>query len=175
MESFVPDTHFQVRELFQKFPLTEKHVGIEGSFVSFVHNNGRILVEIRLAQAFAQQNPVGHVFDYRLIARTIFETNSITNLQFNSMYELYRTNKKVLFVRPEPLTSDQTCTGTVFEQLKRDCGNNYLRVIPFVPTEWPFRRRLFWRPTWRRLDGAECIRSFPHSRTRPLANIESAV
>ncbi|KRX44449.1 hypothetical protein T05_629 [Trichinella murrelli] len=75
------DDQFQIptpgQHLFQQ---AEQHVGVQRSLVGFVHDHDAVVVEIRLAQTFAQQYPVCHVFEHRRRRRGIFETYSVADL-----------------------------------------------------------------------------------------------
>jgi hypothetical protein len=42
---------------------SEQDIGVEGSFVSLVHDDDAVVVEVRLAQRFSQQYSIGHVLD----------------------------------------------------------------------------------------------------------------
>ena len=42
---------------------SEEHVRVEGAFVSLVHDDAAVVVQVRLTQRFPQQDTVGHVLD----------------------------------------------------------------------------------------------------------------
>lgn len=58
----------------------EQHVRVQRALVRFVHDDGAVVVQIRLAERLTQQDPVRHVLDYRLLRRAVLKADGVTNL-----------------------------------------------------------------------------------------------
>lgn len=63
----------------------EQHVRVERAFVCFVHDDGAVVVQIRLAQRLSQQDPVRHVLNYRLLRRAVLKADGVTDLQGSAL------------------------------------------------------------------------------------------
>lgn len=63
----------------------EQHVRVERALVCFVHDDGAVVVQIRLAQRLSQQDPICHVFNYRLLRCAVLEADGVTDLQGSAL------------------------------------------------------------------------------------------
>lgn len=71
----------------------EQHVRVERAFMCFVHDDGAVVVQIRLAQRLSQQDPVCHVLNYCLLRRTVLKADGVTDLQGSALTHNSTTNQ----------------------------------------------------------------------------------
>ena len=65
----------------------KQDVGVEGPLVRFVHDHTRVRVQVLLRQTLSQQHPIRHELDQRLVARHILESNRVTDLDKNNVWQ----------------------------------------------------------------------------------------
>mmetsp|Transcript_4303 Transcript_4303/g.14281 ORF Transcript_4303/g.14281 Transcript_4303/m.14281 type:complete len:411 (+) Transcript_4303:1720-2952(+) len=58
----------------------QKHVRVQRPLVGLVHDDGRVRVEVRLAEGFTEKDAVGHVLDLRLVRGAILEANRVAHV-----------------------------------------------------------------------------------------------
>ena len=61
----------------------KEHVGVERALVGLVHDDGAVVIQVRLPQRLPQQDAVRHVLDHCLLGRAVLEADGIAHLQGN--------------------------------------------------------------------------------------------
>lgn len=72
----------------------EQHVGVQRALVCFVHDDGAVVVQIRLTQRLTQQDPISHVLNYGLLRSAVLEADGVTNLLGSERYKVRERKKK---------------------------------------------------------------------------------
>mmetsp|Transcript_3866 Transcript_3866/g.8122 ORF Transcript_3866/g.8122 Transcript_3866/m.8122 type:complete len:276 (-) Transcript_3866:430-1257(-) len=55
----------------------EEHVGVEAPLVGLVHDDRRVHVQVGIAEGFAEQDAVSHIFDHRMFPGEVFEPDGV--------------------------------------------------------------------------------------------------
>ena len=53
----------------------KQHISVQTSLMGFVHNNGRVHLELVVVQTFSKQDTISHVLDLCLVGGAILETD----------------------------------------------------------------------------------------------------
>lgn len=60
---------------------TKQHISIQGAFMSLVHNNSTVVVQVRLPQRLPEQDTICHVLYQGFLRCAVLKTNCIAHLQ----------------------------------------------------------------------------------------------
>lgn len=64
----------------------EQHVGVQRALVSLVHDDGAVVVQVRLAQRLPEQDAVRHVLDQGFLWCAVLKTNGVAHLKVNMRF-----------------------------------------------------------------------------------------
>lgn len=64
----------------------EQHVGVQWALVSLVHDDGAVVVQVRLPQRLPEQDAVRHVLDQGFLWRAVLKTNRIAHLKVQTQF-----------------------------------------------------------------------------------------
>lgn len=59
----------------------EQHIGVQRALVSFIHDDGTVVVQVWLSQRLPEQDAVCHVLDHGFLWRAVLETDGIAHLK----------------------------------------------------------------------------------------------